>query len=61
MEIHISSGEWANSLMSRMNNAADGDLFCLPTPIHEHIFWIVKNASFPERQFKVEVKESQLA
>jgi len=53
MEIHLSVGEWMNALQRHMANAADGDCFCLPTDIHLHAYWLVKNASFPQRQFKV--------
>jgi hypothetical protein len=59
MEIDISVGEWMNSLMSRMMNAADGDCFCLPTPMHLHAFLLLKDSNFPGRDFKVRVKEEQ--
>jgi len=57
MNIHVSVGEWMNTLQSRMNNAADGDCFCLPTLMHLHAYELVKEASFPTRDFKVELKK----
>jgi hypothetical protein len=57
MEIYISVGEWINTLQIRMNTAVDGDCFCLPTPMHLHAYNLVKDASFPERNFRVELKE----
>jgi hypothetical protein len=58
MEIPISVGEWINTLQSRMTNAVDGDCFCLPTYMHLHAYMLVKEAMFPERDFKVEVKQT---
>jgi hypothetical protein len=55
MVIHISLGEWMNALQNRMSNAVDGDCFCLPTDMHLHAYMLVKEGSFPERDFKVEV------
>jgi hypothetical protein len=58
MEIHvISVGEWMNTLQSLMMNAADGDCFCLPTDMHFHAYMLVKDTVFPERDFKVEIKQ----
>jgi hypothetical protein len=58
MDVHvIGMGEWMNSLMSRMMNAVDGDCFYLPTPMHLHAFLLLKEGSFPERDFKVTVKD----
>jgi len=51
MEIHISAGEWIASLKNRMETAADGAVFYLPTTMHHHAFDCVKNAFFPERNF----------
>jgi hypothetical protein len=51
---HVFVGEWMNTLQCLMSNAADGDVFCLPTPMHLHAFLLVKE-NFPERDFKVEV------
>jgi len=57
MDIHvISVGEWINSLMSRMMNAGEGDCFYLPTLMHLHAYTILKEGSFPDRDFKVEVR-----
>jgi len=56
MDIYVSLGEWINSLMSRMDNAMDGDCFYLPTLMHLHAYTIVKRDFFPDRTFKVEVK-----
>jgi hypothetical protein len=59
MDIHvISVGEWTNSLMSRMMNAGEGDLFCLPTAMHLHAYMLLKDTMFADREFKVEIKES---
>jgi hypothetical protein len=57
MEIYVSVGEWMNSLMSRMDNAADGDCFYLPTLMHLHAYMLLKEGVFPDKNFKVEVKE----
>ena len=61
MDITVGMGEWINSLTSRMMNAADGDCFYLPTLMHLHAFQLVKDTSFPERNFKVEVEEKSKA
>lgn len=59
MEIHqVFVGEWMNSLMNRMNNAADGDCFHLPTLMHLHAYNLLKNDYFQGRDFKVTVEES---
>jgi len=55
MVIYISLGEWMNTLQNRMSNAVDGDCFCLPTDMHLHAYTLVKEGSFPDRDFKVEV------
>ena len=55
MEIHVSMGEWMNSLMSRMDNAADGDCFCLPTAMHLHAFSLIKEQYFGNKSFDVRV------
>jgi len=58
MEIHvISVGEWMNSLLSRMTNAVDGDCFYLPTNMHLHAFMLLKEQSFADKDFKVEVTD----
>ena len=58
MDIAVGVGEWMNSLMSRMMSAADGDSFILPTQMHLHAYSILKEDFFPERAFKVEIKNS---
>jgi hypothetical protein len=58
MDVHVALGEWMNSLTSRMMNAMDGDCFYLPTQMHLHAYTILKEASFPDRHFKVEIKNS---
>jgi hypothetical protein len=40
-----------------MMNAMDGDCFLLPTYMHLHAYTLVKDAVFPERDFKVEIKQ----
>lgn len=55
MEIHVFMGEWMNSLMSRMDNAADGDCFCLPTAMHLHAFSLIKDQYFGNKSFDVRV------
>jgi len=42
-------------------SATDGDCFYLPTLMHLHAFQLVKDSSFPERIFKVEVEEKSKA
>ena len=59
MEIHISLGEWINTLQIRMGNAVDGDCFYLPSLMHLHAFQLVKEASFPERNFRVALEEEK--
>ena len=54
MTIYVAIGEWINTLQNRMATAADGDVFCLPTPMHLHAFFLAKE-NFPGRDFKVEV------
>lgn len=61
MDITVGMGEWINSLTSRMMDATDGDCFYLPTLMHLHAFQLVKDTSFPERNFKVEVEEKSKA
>jgi hypothetical protein len=61
VEIQIFMGEWINALQHRMSDAVDGDCFSLPTPMHLHAFLLLKEASFPNKNFKVEVRqESQV-
>jgi len=55
MEIYVSMGEWMNSLMSRMDNAADGDCFCLPTAMHLHAFSLIKEQYFGSKNLDVRV------
>jgi hypothetical protein len=61
MEIQVFMGEWMNSLMSRMMDAMDGDCFYLPTPMHLHAFLLLKEASFADKNFKVEVRPASQA
>jgi hypothetical protein len=56
MDINVAMGEWMNSLMSRMMNATDGDCFYLPTDMHLHAFYLLKEAAFADKNFKVEVR-----
>jgi len=58
MDIHVSVGEWINTLQNRMNNAMDGDCFYLPTSMHLHAFTLLKEGYFPDRDFKVLVDDS---
>ena len=57
MEIYVSVGEWMNSLLSRMDNAVDGDCFYLPTMMHLHAFMLLKEEKFADKNFKVEIKQ----
>lgn len=57
MDYNVGVGEWMNSLMSRMMSATDGDCFYLPTQMHLHAYMLLKEGSFSDRNFKVEVKE----
>lgn len=50
-------GEWMNSLMNRMNNAMDGDCFCLPTLMHLHAFTLLKEQHFVNKNLNVTVVE----
>jgi len=52
----IGVGEWMQTLSSRMQTAVDGDLFVLPSAMHLHAYDILKEASFPAKNLKVEVK-----
>ena len=55
MEIHIFVGEWMNTLMDRMNNAMDGDCFCLPTFMHLHAFLLLKEQHFVNKKLDARV------
>jgi len=55
MEIPIWPGEWINSLYYRMQNAEEGSCFLLPSFMHLHAFEIVKQAQFPDKDFRVKV------
>jgi hypothetical protein len=44
--------------MVRMASADDGDCFYLPTMMHLHAYSLVKEQSFADKNFKVEVQES---
>jgi sortase (surface protein transpeptidase) len=57
----ISVGEWSQSLFNRMNNAVEGDVFCLPTPMHLHAYELIKEQYFDQKQFKVEVIQTKAA
>ena len=52
----IGVGEWMQTLSCRINNAVDGDLFVLPSAMHLHAYNILKEASFPQKNLKVEIK-----
>jgi hypothetical protein len=52
MEIHVFTGEWFTSLSDRMASAMDGDVFCLPTPMHVHAFSLLKDSKFPQRNLE---------
>jgi hypothetical protein len=52
MEIHVFTGEWLTSLSNRMASAMDGDIFCLPTPMHVHAFSLLKDSQFPQRNLE---------
>ncbi len=54
----IGMGQWMNALMHSMQNAVDEDVFLLPTLMHLHAYNILKEDFFPERTFKVEIKNS---
>ena len=56
MDVHIAVGEWIYSIQSHMTLAADDTCFHLPTPMHVHAFWIVKDKFFPEKNFKLVVE-----
>jgi hypothetical protein len=60
MDITVGMGEWMNSLMSRMSSAMDGDCFYLPTAMHLHAYTILKEGSFPDKNFKVAIQETQV-
>jgi hypothetical protein len=59
MDVHVALGEWMHTLQSLMSNAADGDCFCLPSPMHLHAYILLKETSFAERDFKVKVNNCQ--
>jgi hypothetical protein len=59
MDVHVSVGEWINTLCQRMASAQDGDCFYLPTDMHLHAFLLAKEHWFPERNFKVAMDETQ--
>jgi hypothetical protein len=57
----IGVGEWMQTLSCRMDSAVDGDLFVLPSTMHLHAYNLLKEGSFADRNFKVEVKEQETA
>jgi hypothetical protein len=61
MDIHVCVGEWTNSLRCRMDNAVEGDVFCLPTSMHLHAFSLLQEAYFPDRDFKVKLDDAMNA
>jgi hypothetical protein len=61
VDIYINTGEWIQSLQGHMSSAVDGTCFHLPTDMHHHAFWLVKNNWFPERDFKVIVEKTEVA
>lgn len=52
MEIHISTGEWFASMGNRMNEAMDGDVFCLPSDMHVHAFSLLKAAKYSQKNLE---------
>jgi hypothetical protein len=56
LDIYVNTGEWIRSLQTHMSGAVDGTCFHLPSPMHLHAFWLVKESAFPERNFKVLVE-----
>jgi hypothetical protein len=59
MDIHIHVGEWLKSLLDYMTNAEENTCFHVPTSMHLHAFWLMKNSHFPERNFKVLVENTE--
>jgi hypothetical protein len=57
----IGVGEWMQTLSCRMNNAVDGDLFVLPSAMHLHAYSLLKEGPFADRDFKVELKDQEVA
>lgn len=58
MEIHqVFVGEWMNSLLNRMNNAVDGDCFCLPTLMHLHAFTLLKEQYFVNKNLNAVISD----
>tara|TARA_R110000868_G_scaffold273818_2_gene533056 strand:+ start:552 stop:743 length:192 start_codon:yes stop_codon:yes gene_type:complete len=57
MDVHIAVGEWIHSIQCHMKLAVDDTCFHLPTPMHVHAFWIVKEGYFPEKNFKLVVEK----
>jgi len=58
MDIHVSVGEWMNTLQHLMMNAVDGDCFCLPTNMHFHAFMVLKEGQFPDKDLRVKISSS---
>jgi hypothetical protein len=42
-----------------MDSAVEGDVFCLPTPMHLHMYELIKEQYFDQKQFKVEVIQTK--
>ena len=57
----INVGEWSQSLFNRMTSAVEGDVFCLPTPMHLHAYELIKEQYFDQKQFKVKVIQTKAA
>jgi|Laugresbdmm110dd_1035094.scaffolds.fasta_scaffold219907_2 hypothetical protein len=58
MDIHVSTGEWIQSLMQQMSGNTDiPTCFRLPSSPHVHAFLIVKESNFPQQPFTYTLEE----
>lgn len=57
MEIPVSMGQWIASMSTLMANANEGDVFLLPTRMHEHAFDIIKTESFSNKNLRVKLRQ----
>jgi|TARA_R100001224_G_scaffold35652_1_gene20210 hypothetical protein len=56
MEIKVSLGQWMFGMSGLMAQAPDETTFLLPSLMHMHAFQILKQTSFPERNFTVKLE-----
>lgn len=59
MKIQVSSGEWVHSILQKLDNAADGSIFLLPTEMHLHAFYIAVESLATNKKVTALIKSPQ--